>query len=232
MSEERRREVLALAERHDCVVVEDDWAGDLRLDGRDLPTLHALDGGRRVIYVSTFSKKLMPGLRVGWVASPPAVQQRLTALKQIEDCGTSPLIQEALHRFLRKGGLERHLSTVRTVYRERRDRMLDAIERHFPEDVRVLRPRGGLFVWVTLPAGLDANELFLLARQRGVLISPGELFHVDGPGRDSLRLTFAAVGPEGISRGIETLGKLMKEVRTEGSPEISDDRSVEAMPIV
>jgi 2-aminoadipate transaminase len=191
-----------------------------------------MDGGRRVIYVSTFSKKLMPGLRVGWVAAPTAVQQRLTALKQIEDCGTSPLLQEALHRFLSEGGLERHLVTVRAAYRERRDSMVQAIERHFPEDVRVSRPRGGLFVWVTLPAGLDSNEIFLLARHRGVLVSPGELFHVDGTGREGLRLTFAAVGPEDIARGIETLGKLMKETRTEQPPEVSDERSVEAMPIV
>ncbi len=232
MSAGRRREVLSLAARHGCVIVEDDWAGDLRLDGRDLPTLHAMDSGRRVIYISSFSKKLMPGLRIGWVAAPLGVQQRLISLKQIEDCGTSPLLQEALHRFLLEGGLERHLTKIRTAYRERRDSMLQAIDRHFPEDVRVLKPRGGLFVWVRLPRGIDVNELFLAARHRGVLFSPGELFDVDRTGQNTLRLTFAAVGPEKTASGIETLGRLMKEIRSEGSLEVSDESSVVVMPIV
>ena len=232
MSAERRREVLALAARHGCVIVEDDWAGDLRLDGRDLPTLHAMDGGRRVIYVSSFSKKLMPGLRIGWVAAPQGVQQRLISLKQIEDCGTSPLLQEALHRFLQEGGLERHLVKIRAAYRERRDAMLDAIDKHFPEDVLVRKPRGGLFVWVRLPRAIDVNELFLAARHRGVLFSPGELFDIDRTGQNALRLTFAAVDPEETASGIETLGRLMKEIRSESSSEVSDEQSVVVMPIV
>ena len=105
MSEARRREVLAIAARHRCLVVEDDWAGDLRFDGERLPSLWELDGGRHVLYVSTFSKKLLPGLRVGWVAAPPPVMERLLALKQVSDCGTSPLLKAALHAYLEEGGL-------------------------------------------------------------------------------------------------------------------------------
>jgi DNA-binding transcriptional MocR family regulator len=230
MGETRRREVLSLAARYGCAVVEDDWAGDLRFEGEELPTLHAMDGGQRVLYVSTFSKKLMPGLRIGWVAAPARVIERLVALKQIEDCGTSPLLQEALERFLRDGGLEAHLATVRPAYRERRDRMLGALARHFPPDVHWATPTGGLFLWVTLPGGLDSNELFLAARQRGVVFSRGELFHVEGGGRDTLRLTFGAVDPDQIESGVAVLGELIRERRADGSSD-SRESPVEAMPI-
>lgn len=230
MSLARRREVLSLATRYGCAVVEDDWAGELRYEGEPIPTLHALDGGRRVLYVSTFSKKLMPGLRVGWVAAPERVRERLVALKQVEDCGTSPLIQEALQRYLEDGGLERHLQRVLPAYVERRDRMLNALDRYFPAGVHWTRPTGGLFIWVTLPGKLDSNELFLAARQRGVLFSRGELFHVGGSGRDTLRLGFGAVDLERIPDGITVLGELIRERLTANRSVAKDSRS-EAMPI-
>ena len=230
MSLARRREILALATRYGCAVVEDDWAGELRYEGDPIPTLHALDGGRRVLYVSTFSKKLMPGLRVGWVVAPERVRDRLVALKQVEDCGTSPLLQEALQRFLEKGGLERHLRRVRPAYVERRDRLQNALDRHFPDGVHWTRPTGGLFIWVTLPGEVDSNELFLAARQRGVLFSRGELFHVGGSGRDTLRLGFGGVDPERIPEGIAVLGELIRERLSEG-PSVAVDSRAEAMPI-
>lgn len=230
MSLARRREILTLAGRYGCAVVEDDWASELRYEGDALPTLHALDGGRRVLYVSTFSKKLMPGLRLGWVAARPRIRERLIALKQVEDCGTSPLLQEALQRFLQDGGLENHLSRVQPIYVDRRDRMLDALDRHFPPGVHWTRPTGGLFIWVTLPEGLDSNELFLAARQRGVLFSRGELFHVGGAGRNTLRLAFGGVDPDDIPKGIAVLGELMCERLSERPADAADSRA-EAMPI-
>lgn len=229
--EGRRREILSLAARHRCAIVEDDWAGDLRFEGEDLPTLHALDGGRHVIYVSTFSKKLLPGLRVGWVAAPAPVMERLVTLKQIEDCGTSPLVQASLHAFLEEGGLDEHLKRVRLAYRDRRDAMLEALGQHFPEGVTRTRPQGGLFLWLRLPEDLDASDLLVDARQRGVLFSRGELFHVDGGGRDTLRLTYAAASPEQITTGIRILGQLLRERWPSGRREPAG-RAVEAVPIL
>ncbi len=231
MPEPRRREVLALAERHRTPVVEDDWAGDLRFRGEDLPTLHALDGGRRVIYVSTFSKKLLPGLRVGWVAAPAPVLERLLALKQIEDHGSSPLLQSALHVFLRGGGLEEHLARVRPAYRERMETMLAAMDRHFPEGVEWTRPDGGLFLWVTLPAGMDGSDLFVVARERRVLFSRGELFHAEGAGRETFRLTYASVQPAQIESGIEVLGALIRD-RWDAGTGALPRRADEAVPIL
>lgn len=211
MSAARRNDVLAIAARHRCPVVEDDWAGDLRFEGHGVPTLHALDRGRHVIYLSTFSKKLLPALRIGWVAAPPRVLERLVELKRLEDCGTSPLLQAALDVFVRGGGLASHLSRVRPAYLARRDAMLAALARHFPSEATWTRPRGGLFLWLALPAGFDGHELFVAARQHGVLYSRGELFHSDGTGTNALRLAYSAAAPEQIETGIEILGRLVAE---------------------
>ncbi len=231
MGEERRRAVLDLAARHRCAVVEDDWAGDLRFEGNSLPTLHAIDGGRHVVYVSTFSKKLLPGLRIGWVAAPAPVLDRLVTLKQIEDCGTSPLLQAALHAFVEAGCLREHLKRIRTQYRSRRDGMLASLERHFPEGAEWTRPEGGLFLWVTLPASMDSTDLLALARERGVLFNQGDLFHVDGAGRHTLRLSYAAVDPSRIDAGIGVLGRLVRERWPDARKELAE-RAAEAVPIL
>jgi GntR family transcriptional regulator/MocR family aminotransferase len=230
MTKARRREVLALATRYRCPVVEDDWGSDLRYEGDELPSLHALDGGRHVFYLGTFSKKLMPGLRVGWVAAPRPALEHLVELKRIQDCGTSPLLQAALDIFLRDGGLEEHLGRIRPAYRERRDLMLAGMESHFHPEAVWTRPAGGLFLWVTLPPSFDGEELFLAAQQRGVLFSRGELFHSDGSGRNTFRLTYSTATPAQIESGVKILGKLMRE-RWPGRLDRPDQPPAETMPI-
>jgi DNA-binding transcriptional MocR family regulator len=230
MGETRRRELLEVAARFRCPVVEDDWAGDLRFEGENPPSLYALDGGRHVIYLSTFSKKLMPGLRIGWIAAPSPALERLVELKRIQDCGTSPFLQAVLDAFIRSGGLRRHLELVRPVYVERRDRMMGALQSHFPVEASWTRPAGGLFVWVTLPEGFDGHELFVAARQGGVLYSRGDLFSNDGGCRNSLRIAYAATPPEQIERGIRILGNLVTERLDHGRP--AGTPAIEAMPIL
>jgi 2-aminoadipate transaminase len=231
MGEARRRDVLAIAARYRCVIVEDDWGGDLRFEGRDLPTLHALDGGKHVLYLSTFSKKLLPGLRVGWVAAPEPVFERLLALKQIEDCGTSPLVQAALDTFIADGAQAEHLARVRSAYFSRSQAMDEAIRIHFPEGARFTRPSGGLFGWVMLPETVDGDELFVAARERGVLVGRGSLFHVSGGGRNTLRLTFASTTEEQIRSGIGVLGELLSQ-RWPKDRVALRERDFEAVPIL
>lgn len=230
MGQRRRREILDLARDRRCLVVEDDWASGLRLAGPELPTLHALDGGAHVIYLNTFSKKLLPGLRIGWVAAPAAVMQRLVALKQIRDCGTSPLLQSALHLFLRAGGLEEHLARALPSHRERRDCMIQALARHLPPEAVFTRPEGGLFVWLTLPAGIDGRELALAARQRGVRYSGGEAFHAGADGGRTARLSYSTAAPAQIEAGVAILGDLIRERWPARATR--DTRAVEAMPIL
>jgi 2-aminoadipate transaminase len=231
MGEARRRELLALAASNRCIVVEDDWASGLRFEGETLPTLHALDGGRRVIYLNTFSKKLLPGLRVGWIAAPPSVMERLMRLKQIRDCGTSPLLQAALHEFLSGGGLERHLDRVLPANRARRDHMLAALARHFPEGAQWTRPEGGLFLWVTLPRSFDGQSLLQAAEQEGVRYGSGDLFHSSADGRHTLRLTYSTATPQQIETGISILGRLIHETWP-GSSDAPSRAAFEPMPIV
>lgn len=231
LGEARRRELLALAERYRCLIVEDDWAAGLHYDAQPPPSLHAIDGGRHVIYLSTFSKCLLPGLRVGWIAAPGPVMERLVVLKQLRDCGSSPLLQAALGVFLREGGLTAHLRRILPAYRERRDAMLTALDRELPAGARSTRPSGGLFVWVTLPRGFDGRELYAAARAQRVAYSQGEAFHGREEGGHHLRLTFSAVAPEQIVSGVATLGALIRERWPEG--QVGPTRhAVEAVPIL
>ena len=217
LSPARRERLLSEAAGARLLVVEDDWASGLRFEGADLPTLRSLDREGRVIYLSTFAKKSLPGLRVGWIAAARPIIERLVALKQINDCCTSPLVQAALEEFCRAGALGRHLPKVRAAYRLRRDLMLAAIERWFPKGARATRPEGGLFLWVRLPDGVDAQALAADAERQGVLVSRGEIFHLDGGGRGSLRLTFASSRPDEIDRGIRRLGAVMKKQLAAGA---------------
>lgn len=230
MSEARRRELLALAARYRCPIVEDDWAGDLRFEGDDLPTLYAMDGGQHVIYLSTFSKKLMPGLRLGWATAPVPVMRRLIELKRIQDCGTSPMLQAGMDVFLRDGGLDDHLKRIRPAYRKRRDCMTEALGKHFHQGSRWDLPRGGMFIWVRLPAGFDGEDLNVAARQAGVLYSRGEWFHSDGSGGNTLRLTYSGVSEEQIATGVATLGRLVNE-RWPDRADHSRQSATETMPI-
>jgi DNA-binding transcriptional MocR family regulator len=229
MSAERRAQVVALCRRFNCLIVEDDWAGELRFEGDAEPTLHALDP-TNVIYLSTFSKKLMPGIRIGWVAAPDTVLEKLVELKRLQDCGSSPLIQAALDHFLRAGGLTKHLEKAIPAYRARRDSICDALATHMPKEAVFRRPIGGMFVWVTLPIGFDGTGVAAEAQQRGVLYSRGDLFHGDGSGLNSFRLTFSAVDVCDIERGIAVLGELINERWLRG-PSRDLSGATESMPI-
>jgi DNA-binding transcriptional MocR family regulator len=210
MSLARRKELVALTASRRLPVLEDDFGGDLRFEGADLPALKALPGGGGVIYLSTFAKKLLPGLRIGWIAAPRQVAEHLTGLKKITDYSTSLLLQAAVHEFCRRGDMDRHLAHVVRQYRDRRDAMLSAMRRCFPREASWTKPPGGLVIWVTLPASVDADEVAAATAERGVLVGRGDLFHVDGAtGRSNLRLTFAQAGPRDIHRGIRVLGDVM-----------------------
>lgn len=229
MSESRRVDILDLAARHRLPVLEDDSCVDLRFEGEPLPSLHTLDRNELTTYVSSFSKKLLPGLRVGWLTGPSAVRQRLVALKQVADCSTSLLLQAALHEFCSQGLLEEHLQKVRAQYRERRDVMVSAMRRHFPEGVHWTEPQGGLVLWVTLPQHMDARELLLEARGKGVSFNAGELFYATQPRRHQMRLTFGATPPQGIRRGIKILGEILSR---KAARETARETDQEAVPLV
>ena len=209
----RRRQLLVLADRYNIPIIEDDFVGDLRYEGHTQPALKALDPGGRVIYISTFSKMLMPGLRVGFIAVDGPVYESLVDFKRISDVATSGLVQRALEAYVTVGRYQAHLRRSCQIFRKRRDVMLTAIRRYLPAGVRFDTPQGGLFVWLQLPRALSSEELLPLAYEAGVDFAPGNPFFPDGgQGRSWLRLNFVAQEPAQIEEGIKRLGKSIKRL--------------------
>ncbi|HKO03211.1 MAG TPA: PLP-dependent aminotransferase family protein [Candidatus Acidoferrales bacterium] len=208
---ESRRRLLDLAARHQVAVVEDCIYSRLRFSGQRVPSLRALDRSGIVIQIDSFSKIAFPGLRVGWCIAPENVIERLRLVKQATDLHTDQLAQATLAEFMRRGGLERHVKKMRGVYAERCEALFRALEKHMPEGVEWTRPEGGMCVWVTLPAGYDASELLIHARERGVLFAPGRYFFVQMPRPNVFRLGFAGIDERKIGRGIEILASVLRE---------------------
>jgi 2-aminoadipate transaminase len=212
----RRRRLLELARRYSVIVVEDDPYGELRYGGKALPSLLQLDarnGGTedldsRVIHVGTFSKVLMPGLRIGWVIAPRAVIDKLTQAKQAADLHTSTLDQHLAFELVTTGFLDEFLPVLQLHYAARRDAMLGALEKYFPKDATWTKPDGGMFVMVTLP-NINASELLPKALKAGVAYVPGEEFHMDGEGKNTMRLNFTNALPKRIEAGIKALAGIL-----------------------
>lgn len=202
MSLERRRRLLALAARFQIPVVEDDPYGALCYEGESLPSLQALDEDGTVIHLSTVSKIISPGLRIGWISGPRPIIERLAVLKQIVDLDTNPLAQWVVSAFIERGLLTRHLDWLRVEYPRRRDRMLDALERHCSHTMAWSRPPGGFYVWCQLLGGRRTRDLLPESARRGVVFAPGRSFHPDRAGEATLRLSFAFPDESTIAEGI------------------------------
>jgi GntR family transcriptional regulator/MocR family aminotransferase len=212
MSATRRRQLLVLADRYNVPVLEDDYVGDLRYHGRAQPSLKALDPGGRVIYVSTFSKMLMPGLRVGFLVADGPVYDCLASFKRVNDIATSSLVQRALEAYVTVGRYQAHLRRSCQIHHRRLDATLAAIEQHLP-GVHVEPPQGGLFVWAQLPDGLSADELLPLARQAGTDFAPGSRFFPDpAEGRGWMRLNCVCQPAEEIEEAIVRLAKAVRRL--------------------
>ncbi|MDP2872070.1 MAG: PLP-dependent aminotransferase family protein, partial [Bacillota bacterium] len=207
MSGPRRADLVALAGRHGVPILEDDYAGDLRYEGRAHPSLKAIDPGGRVINTGTFAKMLMPGLRIGFLVAEGPVYQHLAGLKRAHDLATANLVQRALEAYLTVGLYQEHLERSRRTYRKRRDAMLGAIKEHLPAGTRATAPQGGLFVWVRLPEGLSATELLPQACAAGVAFMPGTAFCAEAAeGEQYVRLNFASQAEREIVEGVRRLG--------------------------
>ncbi len=209
----RRRYLLALAGRYNVPILEDDFAGDLRYEGRAQPAIKALDHGGSVIYVGTFSKMLMPGLRVGYLLANGPIFARLANQKTMQDLTTNPLMQRALDLYVTVGRYQAHLRRSTRLYRARRDAMLAAIRRYLP-GVTVSPPQGGLFAWLKLPPGVSSSRLLPLALEAGVEFAPGPRFFANPlEGEPFLRLNFATRTPTEIDLGIQRLGAALHDRR-------------------
>jgi 2-aminoadipate transaminase len=232
LSLQRREELALLSDKYGIPIVEDDPYGQLRYEGEHLPPLVVLDrvNLRRdhgyslgnVIYLSTFSKTLAPGIRLGWIVAPSEVIGKLVQLKQGADLHTSTFNQMVAYEVAKDGFIGNHVRTIREVYRERRDVMLAALEKHFPSSVTWTRPDGGLFLWVTLPQGVDSNELLETAVRQNVAFVPGDCFYPYGEGVRNMRLNFSNATSTQIQEGIKRLSVAIRE-QLEKQPQLEHE---------
>ncbi|MBV9323879.1 MAG: PLP-dependent aminotransferase family protein [Chloroflexi bacterium] len=203
----RRRQLVDLAAHYGVPIVEDDPYGELRYEGEHLPSLKSLDPSGCVIYLGTFSKILAPGLRLGWAVASPAAMEVLLHGKQPADLHTGMIQQMATCEVTRQDGfVEGRVERIKAFYKERRDAMLQALDEHFPMEAHFTRPAGGMFVWAELPTDVDTRELLVEAVQQKVAFVPGQGFHLDNSGANTMRLNFSNVPPDQIREGVRRLG--------------------------
>jgi DNA-binding transcriptional MocR family regulator len=211
LSLERRKRLVEIAQRYGVPILEDDAYGELRYSGEALPALKALDKGQQVIYLGSFSKVLSPGLRVSALVAPDGVMEKLVFAKQAADLHTDNLAQRIVYEFLCRDLLDPHIQVIINSYRKRRDAMLQAMERYFRAGVSWTKPDGGIFLWVTLPQGMDAMGLFEKAIQAKVAYVPGSCYYANGGGDNSMRVNFSACDEGKIEVGIQRLAKVITE---------------------
>ncbi len=213
MSGARRRQLIALAARHNVPILEDEFVGDLRYDGRSQPALKAFDNGNNVIYTGTFSKMLMPGLRIGYIMAHGPVYENLLELKRINDLATSDLIQRALDMYISVGRYQSYLRRACREYRARRDAMAGAIERYLPKEAQFNLPLGGLFIWLKLPPGVEDERVVRAAAAEKLVLAAGCAYFTGQDSHSYLRLNFAMPNVEKIEEGIRRLGRAIEKVR-------------------
>ncbi len=211
MSLPRRRRLVELAHERELLVLEDNPYGLLRYEGDPPSPLYALDGGVYVMYLGTFSKILSPGIRLGWVVAPPPVLEKINLGKQAADLCTSTLSQLMVQAYFERGRWREYVDSLTSLYRARRDTMLDALADNFPRQAEWTRPAGGLFIWATLPDFIDTTDLLARALRDNVAFVPGVAAFLDGRGRNSMRLNFSGCDEDSIREGVRRIGEVVTE---------------------
>jgi len=211
MPESRRKKLIDIASEYDLVIVEDDPYGKLRFDVPAVKPIKAFDDEGHVIYMSTFSKILSPGFRLAWTIAPDGLNRKMIICKQALDLCTNTLTQFIADEFTTSGSLDLHIMKICEMYKPKRDIMMDAMKKHFPDGYTCYKPDGGMFAWVTLPKGIDTETMFLDAIKNKVAYVHGKAFHVDGGGGRSMRLNFSYASNEQIEIGMERLADVIQK---------------------
>jgi 2-aminoadipate transaminase len=211
LSLERRKRLAELARKHNLVIIEDDPYGELRYEGKDITPLFRL-APERVLYLSTFSKTLAPGIRLAWVVAPKPIIARLVQAKQGADLHTGTFVQMVANDICQRGILRQHVKRLRAAYRQRRDAMLEALEEHWPQETSWTHPEGGLFLWAQVPERINTRDFLERALASKVAYVPGFAFYPgEKGGENAMRLNFSMANEEKINEGIYRLGIALKE---------------------
>lgn len=210
LSLNRRKELMNLANKYDLLIIEDNPYSEINFTGEYLPTLKSLDTEDRVVYLSTFSKTVCPGFRIGWVCAPKEIIKKFVLLRQGADLHTNIFSQMQVAKFFEKYDVKEHIKKNIDIYKNRCDSMLEAIKEEFPAEVKYTKPTGGLFLWVTLPEYMDSEKLLQSALKKGVAFVTGEAFYANGGHKNTLRLNYSGIDEEKIRKGIKILGEVIE----------------------
>ena len=206
MTEERRKQLAELAEKYDVYVLEDNPYGEIRFSGQHVPAVKSFDKSGHVFYMSTFSKTLAPGFRLGWLVADKAVVNKLTVLKQSADLHTDNLAQFAVAQFFADNDVDAHVKEISALYGKRKDLMLEGIKKYFPEGVKYTDPEGGMFLWVEVPGVDDTVELFKECLEHDVAFVPGDPFFAGEVQPGAFRLNYSNMKEDQIEIGLKRLG--------------------------
>lgn len=206
MTEERRKQLAELAEKYDVYVLEDNPYGEIRFAGQHVPAVKSFDKSGHVLYMSTFSKTLAPGFRLGWLVADEDVVNKLTVLKQSADLHTDNLAQFAVAQFFADNDVDAHVKEISALYGKRKDLMLEGIKKYFPEGVKYTDPEGGMFLWVEVPGVDDTVELFKECLEHDVAFVPGDPFFAGEVQPGAFRLNYSNMKEDQIEVGLKRLG--------------------------
>ncbi|MCI6853323.1 MULTISPECIES: PLP-dependent aminotransferase family protein [Limosilactobacillus] len=212
MPAERRKKFAELAAKYDVPVLEDNPYGDIRFAGEHVPSVKSFDHAGKVFYMSTFSKILAPGFRLGWLVADPKVIEKLTVLKQSADLHTDNLVQYVVTEFFKENDVDAHVKEISDLYGKRKQLMIDGIKKYFPKDVKYTDPEGGMFLWVEVPGVTDTVELFKQCLEHNVAFVPGDPFFAGKPQPGTFRLNYSNMQEDQIEVGLKRLGKALSQV--------------------
>ena len=213
MPESRRLEIIEIARRYNILIIEDSPYRELRFEGEHQRMMFELDNTGQVISLGTFSKIFVPGFRIGWVIGHEAIIDKFVKAKQSTDLCTAPFVQKIAAKYLEEGLFDKNLKNIIDMYHRKRDVMLAAFEEFMPKGVTWTKPEGGLFLFLSLPEGMDAEDLFKIAIDKNVAFVLGSVFHCDGSGKNTMRINFSFMDEEqnriGVQRLAESIEALM-----------------------
>jgi 2-aminoadipate transaminase len=211
MSLKHRKELLDIASEYDLLIIEDDPYGELVFEGKPVPPIKSLDTKGRVIYLSTFSKILAPGFRLGWAIASDEIINKFTLRKQSSDLCTNIFSQYVAYEYISGGYLDKQVEEIKALYKGKRDIMLKALKKYFPKEAKYTVPTGGMFLWVTLPKSVNTRTMFQNAVAKKVAYVVGDAFYPEGGHYNSMRLNFSYSGDDEITEGIRRLSEAIKE---------------------
>lgn len=210
---ETRRRIYDICRRHNLIILEDNPYGELRFAGEDIPTIKSMDEDGIVVYCSSFSKILSAGMRVGFVIAPEAVAQKMIVAKQVEDVHTNLFFQMLCHRYITEYDLDAHIASIRALYGHKCKLMLDTLDEYMPKAITYTRPEGGLFIWCTLPDGVDVSDFIKRCLAEKVAVVPGSAFNPkENEPLQAFRLNYSTPSDEQIVEGVKRLAKVAREM--------------------